>query len=117
MVQYKIKSYKANQKCGERRGVGCTRDYQFSLLINHENHSTTIGAADTFLINRKIVNNKQYREFCEEVLRQTMEQLIYDEIKDRWKQNKECIAFVHRGKITYKPSWKGRIWCEVALKI
>lgn len=107
MVQYKIKAWKAIKRCGEKRGIGGVREYGFDLLMNAENYYIAIGAAENFLVNREVANKEQYRDFCEKVLRQTIDQLTYGKIKDRWKQNKkECVAFVHRGKITYKPSWK-----------
>jgi len=117
MVQYKIKYCESIERHGEKRGIDGVRDYQFDLLINSENYYITVGAAENFFVNRNVTNKEQYKEFCEGVLRQTMDQLTYDKTKDRWKQNKECVAFVHGGKITYKPSWKEKTWCELPLNI
>ena len=116
MVQYKIESHEAIEKRGEKRGINDVKDYRFGLLINSENYSITIGVAEGFL-PVEVSNKDQYKDFCKKVLRQTMEQLTYNKIKDCWKQSKECVALVHGGKITYKPSWKEQGWCEVALNI
>ena len=46
----------------------------------------------------------------------TMDDSVYNKIKDPWKENnKECFALVHSGRITYKASWEGQVWFEALL--
>lgn len=111
MAQYKIESCKAIEKGGRRCGTNDVAGYRFHLLINSHERWITVVSPEAFLSSTGITNVHQYRKFCEKVLRQTMDDTVYDKIKDPWKENnKECFALVHSGRIAYKRSWEAPEW-------
>lgn len=108
MPEYTVKYCRDLSKAGSRRGADRTGAIQCNLLIDSEDRWITVVFAEGFV---SCTNVYKYRGLCKRVVDKTMDNNIYDKIKDYWKENnRECFAYVYEKGISYRPSWEGPEW-------
>lgn len=97
-----------------RRGIKGTAGYECKLLVNTVEYLPTVSATENSLVQKGIdeTDEKGYKALCEKVARESRESDIFNDIKDKWREN-DRICFVLVQKIcgnqvavTYGPSWE-----------